>query len=133
MNASLTTSPSNSGGFTLVEMLMALLIMTVGLLGLLQSVNVAYQQSLRNRVRDEAVLVAEGQMNDWRRVPFQEISSDSFSVEKTVAGVPTRFAVRREVQEMGNSAKNTKRLKVAVQWSVRGETTSHEIYTMRNR
>ena len=59
MSAPPTISPSGSAGFTLVEMLMAMLVMAVGLLGLLQSVNLAYQQGTKNRLRSEAVQLAE--------------------------------------------------------------------------
>ena len=60
------TSRKDSGGFTLVEMMMAMLVLTVGLLGLLQSIQVAWQHNARNRLREEAVLLAEERMNDFR-------------------------------------------------------------------
>ena len=136
MTATPLTSHSNSAGFTLVEMLMAMLIMTVGLLGLLQSVNVAYQQSLRDRVRNEAVLLAEEQMHDWRRLAFGDISGNEKTVVKLVGGVPTLFTVTRSVEEAGAGPslfKPTKKLTVAVQWQIKREASSHEIYTLKNR
>lgn len=129
MTAIPTTSRS-SEGFTLVEMLMAMLIMTVGLLGLLQSVSVAYQQGLRDRVRQEAVQVAEARMHDWRRMGFDAITANGrTTVERLMSGVPRLFEVEWEQKGMGNS----KRLMVAVAWSIKGETFSHEIYTVATK
>jgi len=136
MAASLITSPKSSGGFTLVEMLMAMLVMTVGLLGLLQSVQMAYQHSLRNRVREGAVHLAEERMHDWRRTPFTDIKTPSPKderVEKRLGGAGVIYTVTKEVAEMGSSSpfKPAKKLTVGVTWTVKGEPARHEIYTMR--
>jgi len=56
----------NSGGFTLVEVIMAVLILLVGMLGLLQAVNLAMEVNLRNQVREEAVYVGERVMTELR-------------------------------------------------------------------
>ncbi|MDD5105309.1 MAG: prepilin-type cleavage/methylation domain-containing protein [Desulfuromonadaceae bacterium] len=49
-------------GFTLIEFCVAILIMMVGLLGLLQVVNVATDNNLGNMLRNEAVTIADNQM-----------------------------------------------------------------------
>ena len=133
-----TTSQPNSGGFTLVEMLMAMLVMTVGLLGLLQSVQMAYEHSLRNRVREEAVHLAEERMHDWRRMAFKAITATipkEEPVTKLLGGAPRSYTVTRGVAGMGGSAlsKPAKKLTVGVTWTVKGEAASHTIYTMRLR
>lgn len=135
MTAALVTLQKNSNGFTLVEMLMAMLVMTVGLLGLLQSVQLAYRQSLLDRVRDEAVLLAEEKMHDWRRESYQNISSSLKSeiVERTIGGGKRSFEVLKQGEEMGSGAGRSKRLKLAVTWSMRGDTQRHEIYTLKTR
>lgn len=135
MTANRATSPSNSCGFTLVEMLMAMLVMTVGLLGLLQCVVVAYQHGTKTRLRTEAVLVAEKWMHEWTRQPFDNISTgiDLSDVEnKQVDSVPWSCEVTRKA-ELAGSTTTTLKLTVRVRWSSRGETASHEIYTLRTR
>jgi len=131
-----TTSRRNSGGFTLVEMLMAMLVMTVGLLGLLQSVQMAYQHSLRNRVREEAVHLAEERMHDWRRMAFASITATSPKKEpvtKLLGGAPRSYTVTRGVDDMGSGTNPAKKLTVGVAWTVKEEAASHAIYTMRLR
>ena len=123
------TSLSNSAGFTLVEMVMAMLIMTVGLLGLLQSVNVAYEHNARNRLRDEAVLLGEEQMNQWMR-GYDAITTNSLAtVTRSVTGVAKDFSVSRHFDAYGNS----KKLTVAVGWKFQSFSTVQVIYTMVSR
>lgn len=115
---------------------MAMLVMTVGLLGLLQSVQMAYQHSLRNRVREEAVLLAEERMHDWRRMAFADIKTPSPKeerVEKRLGGAPVTYTVTREMVDMGSSTNPAKKLTVGVAWTVKGEAAGHAIYTMRLR
>jgi len=117
-------------GFTLVEVLMALLIMTVGLLGLLQSVNVAYEHNTRNRLRDEALLVGEQQMNKFRIMTANSNVNYSSTgvIDRVIAGMPKKFSVTRENLIMGG----TRRLKVRVSWSFKNVSTSHALYTLKN-
>lgn len=120
----------------MVEMLMAMLVMTVGLLGLLQSVQMAYQHSLRNRVREGAVHLAEERMHDWRRMKFDGISATVPKKETAIrlfGGATRSYTITRGVAEMGSSSlsKPAKKLTVGVTWTVKGEPAAHEIFTMR--
>jgi type IV pilus assembly protein PilV len=130
MLATTPTSSSDDEGFTLVELMMAMLIMTVGLLGLLQSMNVAYEHSVRNRLREEALLLGEEQMGVLRRMslsgdtPYRNISS----AVKIVAGGAKKFTITRESQPM----RTTRRLKVTVGWNFKNLSTSHSIYSLIN-
>ena len=114
---------------------MAMLVMAVGLLGLLQSVIVAYQHDMKNRFRAEATLVAEKRMHEWTRQPFVNISTvnDLVDVDNhQVGGTPWSCTVTRKAQLAGSTT-GSKKLTVVVTWTERGETTSHEICTLRTR
>jgi type IV pilus assembly protein PilV len=115
-------------------MMMAMLVMTVGLLGLLQSINVAYEHNLRNKLREEALLVGEQQMILLRRkMDASETNKNSLyqnvtTVVRGIAGVNKKFIVTLESQPMSS----TQRLKVAVAWSFKNVSTTHVIYTLKN-
>lgn len=114
---------------------MAMLVATVGLLGLLQSVTVAYQHAVKTRCRSEAVQVAEERMHALSGLPFAGIigRTDTTSVEtRMVGGVPWTYTVTSRVQPAGSTAAAVK-LTVAITWNARGEAASHEIYTLRTR
>jgi type IV pilus assembly protein PilV len=125
----LTASLSSSKGFTLVEVLMAMLIMTVGLLGLLQSVNVAYEHNVRNRLREEAVLIGEEKMNDFRLYPSLYAAFNPITtVDRAIGGMRKKFTVTKDCQPIGG---NSNQLRVSVRWAFKNATTAHEIYTIK--
>jgi type IV pilus assembly protein PilV len=120
----------------LIEVLMAMLVLTVGLLGLLQSLQLGYRQNLRDRVRNEAVQVAEEQMHDLHRVTFNEIVGFEKDILKKVGGRDMPFQVAGVVSDIGSTgstARPAKKLRVTVSWTVHGERFSHEIFTVRTR
>jgi len=55
--------------------MVAIVIMMVGMLGLLQSINIAMEYNLKNHLRDEAVYVGEKYMNIQRGKPFELLST----------------------------------------------------------
>lgn len=110
---------------------MAMLVLTVGLLGLLQSLQLGYRQNLRDRMRNEAVQLAEEQMHDRRRKPFNEIEDFNTEIRKKVGGRDVPFEVAGVVENIGATA--AKKLRMTVSWTVHGERFSHEIFTLRTR
>lgn len=119
------TSPLNSFGFTLIELLMAMLIMTVGLLGLLQSVNVAYEHSFRTRLREEAVLLADEQMNSLRS---NAVFKPQSVATRVIGGLNTKFVVNKQSELI---AGDSNKLTVSVRWAFKNITTKHEIYAIK--
>ena len=125
-------------GFTLIEVMIALLIMAVGLLGLLQSVNVAYQHNSRNKLRNESILVAQEQMNRLRQKPFDAISSTSVrTLTRCVAGGTCSFTVTLNAVALESGSAfataDAKRLEVKVAWTTRGERYEHDLYSVVGR
>ncbi|GFO55180.1 pilus assembly protein PilV [Geomonas sp. Red276] len=108
---------------------MAILILTVGLLGLLQSIVVAFQHNTRNRLREEAMMVAEEQMNTIK-------ASSGFSsmtvARKSVNGVGHPFTVLRDQTPM-NGTSDDYRLTVTVTWGFHNVSSSHQIYSFQKR
>jgi len=63
---------SSNRGFTLVEMLIAMVIILVALLGLVQAALLSIDNNLKNLLRDEAVRLAEEQMNVFKSLPIND-------------------------------------------------------------
>lgn len=125
MPASLQKLFPGRRGFTLIEVLMALLILTVGLLGLLQSVNIAYEHNLRKKMRDEAVVIAEEQLNLMRLNP---VLNSFTTANNAISGAVKPFRVSRISERIGGSSR---KLTVTVRWSFKNLTSVHEIYTIK--
>jgi prepilin-type N-terminal cleavage/methylation domain-containing protein len=69
----------SDSGFTLVEVMIALVISLLIFLALMQTALIGIDSNMRNVVRDEAVKIAEMRMNEMRNSPFVSVISDGAS------------------------------------------------------
>ena len=120
---------SNKRGFTLVELMVAILIMTVGLLALLQTVNLALYHNLSNQLRNEAALVADEQMALEMSKPFASIatSTTATAVSRNNSNGTTLYTVTKTGTSVSTS---TKSVLVAVQWKFKGQNFTHSVTSM---
>jgi len=121
----------NSSGFTLVEVIMAVLILLVGMLGLLQAVNLAMEVNLRNQVREEAVYVGERVMSELRGRGFDSISASyiTYSTPSKIRGVARKYGVQKSsvVLATEGGLPATKQLEVVVTWNYKGVTYQNRV------
>ncbi len=122
---------SKNKGFTLIELLVAMVIMIVGLLGLLQAVNVAVSHNLTNQLRDEAVMVAEQQMNAEKSLSFDMIIDGITNavIQRNVRNYIENYSVNQTVTTMGN----TKTINVVVTWQHKGNSYQHMVSTLKSK
>ncbi len=125
------TSASNNRGFTLIEMMTAILILTVGLLGLLQAVNIAIEHNLKNRLRDTGVMIGERQINGLIKMPFDDAITNRYTTVTAVSGaIHKPYRVERTKE---NITSDSKRYRVNVQWTFKNVTTNHEVIAVDSR
>lgn len=115
----MTTSNKNNGGFTLIEVLVAIVILMVAMLGLLQSIEIAMEYNLKNQIRDEAVYVGEKYMNEFRGRGYSAITGNysTLTVTSKIRGGKHNLSVDRSWSDLGA---NTKRLQILVKWKYKG-------------
>ena len=65
---------SIKNGFTLLELLVAMLILMIGLLGMLNAINLAIAAGVRNEMRNQAVAIGEEKMAQKKGLPYDAIS-----------------------------------------------------------
>ena len=122
----------------------AVLITLVGLMALLKAVEVAMQTNLRNQMRDEAVQVAEVQMNHWRAMSFASIStctntgSCSAGMHKYgTAVIPSNLrggaGKSYNVSRFTTAASDGSAvdLGIRVTWAFKNVSTAHEVHSVR--
>ena len=144
--AAVRMSIHNDEGFTLVEVMVAIGIMLVGLLGLLAAINVATEQNLKTAARNEAMQIAEDYMNQFRANPFTNISSQANAlaytfpaaynyvptqVKSRLRGVTKNYTVLRTASALPNS--NSALLTVSVRWAFKNVSTSQGLQTVRSQ
>jgi prepilin-type N-terminal cleavage/methylation domain-containing protein len=146
----------NKTGFTLVEVMIALVITLLVFLALMQTALVGIDSNMRNVVRDEAVKIAEMRMNEMRNIPFVSVVSDSGSLTGydcptgfSSTGVPVErnlrniqgfdFCTNLVCQELGGDGDcatddaNNKQVNITIGWKWKGENYTHRITTIRKR
>jgi type IV pilus assembly protein PilV len=124
---------SNRSGFTLIEVLVAMVITLVGLLGLLQSINIAMEHNVRNHLREEATKVGERVMNDFRSLPFDRLTATNshMTVLSKMQGFSKSFDVSHTATGVGGST-DSRELEVIVTWSYRNTPTQHRVKSIRS-
>lgn len=105
----------NNGGMTLVEVLVALAIVFIVFMGLSGAGLIVLNENIKNSQRDEAVSVAEGEIQDVRNLPFDNVVtlSPPGHVYHRIRGLTTDYTVNRTVTNL--DAEN-KQVTVGVGW-----------------
>jgi len=122
----------NRKGFTLIEFLVAIVILMVGLLGLLQSINLALFTNLENILRTEAVMLADDRMMAQRSKTFTAISTTSRSanVPRDIRGIFKSYTVQTVgsvVTTTDSGAPRSKQVDINVSWKIKTKRFTHSV------
>lgn len=121
---SVRTALSNKRGFTLIEVMVAMGIMLVGLLGLLATADLAMDVNTRDHLRDEAVRVGEQAMNSAKNLGYDNVVSGNQVISSSsVRGISKNYNVTRTVEALPNS----KHISIVVNWSYKGQQYYHGV------
>lgn len=114
---------NSENGFTLIEFLVSIVILMIGMLGLLQAVNLAYSHNLQNQLRNEAVMVGDARMAAEIARGYNNLSTSTStaSVTRSINNGSKTFTVTRT----GSSFANSKQLNIEVHWNYKGTDYSH--------
>ena len=128
------TVHSDNSGFTLIELLAAMVIMLVGLLGLLQTVNVALLHNMSNQLRNDAILVADEHMSLEMTKPFDLISTVPpnpgpyvKNVVRKIYNADKSYTVTRSGASVTS---NTKSVSIVVSWTYKGQSYTQNISSL---
>jgi type IV pilus assembly protein PilV len=136
-----TPASCNNKGFTLLEVLVAVVILTVGLLGLMQTVNYALNHNLTAQLRQEATLVADQVMSMEKARPYDDITAPDFdedivdfnalptevtnsTVNRLVNGANRMFTI---VQTVRSPTPQSKNIEITVSWIHKQTTYTHSL------
>jgi type IV pilus assembly protein PilV len=124
---------NKEAGFTLVEFSIATFIMMVGLLGLLQGVNIAIEHNLGTLLRNEAVSVADEQLVEAKNAAaitsggptsgFDNLVASTYPVSRKINSINYTYVINRLVT--AKSVKS-KEVQINVTWTYRKKTFNHQ-------
>jgi type IV pilus assembly protein PilV len=103
--------------------MVAIVIMMVGMLGLLQAINIATEYNLKNHLRDEAVYVGEKYMNMQRGKSF-DLLSTTYGTRYEPSRIRSsnrQYSVDMTTADLSTDAVTpTKQIQVMVKWTYKG-------------
>lgn len=124
-----TAKRSSKAGFTLVEALIALLVLTIGMLAIFEGLVLYAHMNLVNLCRDEAVRIAEEKMNYLRNLNEPQGEGNE-TVTRKIKNFSRNFIVSWKVD--GISSKSYT-LKVKVSWRVARKEYQHSVVSIASR
>jgi type IV pilus assembly protein PilV len=115
---------SDNHGFTLVEFLVAIVIMMVGLLGLLQAVNLGLVENMSSQLRAEGVATADWYLAREMSKTFDLVSTSTSTstVNRPILNGFKLYSVART----GTSYSKSKVVNFRVSWQYKRARYSHE-------
>lgn len=124
-----TVAICNRQGFTLVEFLVAIVILMVGLLGLLQTVNYAIVHNMTNQLRQTALLVADERMQTEMAKGFGNIpiSTANETAQRVVSGAQYTYTV---VVTNTQTTAQTISIDIRVSWNYKGQAYQHALASL---
>ena len=128
----------NNGGMTLIEVLVALAIVFIVFLGMSSAGLVVLDQNIKNSQQDEAVGVAEMEMQQVRNTPFATIANDNHIVYRQIRGLNVGYTVARTVANPNGATPatdpNNRRVTINVTWdrivNNQTKTYNHTVITI---
>lgn len=122
-------------GFTLLEVMIALIILMVGMMALLSAATNAIGLNLDNLLRDEAVQLADSKMRQVKgnkaatsaAIPFQNMSVTTVRMSRLRSkSLPYTITLSSSL-----AGENSSLLHVLVSWNYKGITKQHEFSTLK--
>jgi hypothetical protein len=117
---------------TLVEVLVALAITFIIFLGLSDAGLVVLNENIKNSIRDEAVSVAEADVQAVRNIPFASLPTADNTVTFTppprmIRGLNATYSVTRSIRYLDPE---NRELTVNVDWTRQQKSYNHRVITI---
>ena len=126
---------NNYNGFTLIEFLVAIVILMVGLLGLLQSINIAMEKSVETIFRNEATVLANERVVQCSNLGFNDIVFDKWTtMQRAPRGAFKNYSVQTKTTFLTNPPSSrlqgqpaSTQIDVNVTWKVKKNSYTHSV------
>lgn len=130
--SAVTDNRVNNKGVSLVEVMIALVILLIVFMGLLQTSMLSIDQNLRNLIRDEALRLASEEMNEAKSIPFDTLATAlAVDVPRSLRSLTQTYTITRTVTAMGTT---DKQITINVTYTYRGDTQSYNLVSLvRNK
>ncbi|MDP3259074.1 MAG: prepilin-type N-terminal cleavage/methylation domain-containing protein [Thermodesulfovibrionales bacterium] len=119
------------GGFTLVEVLISMVVLLLVSLALMQTALVSIDSNMINVLRDEAVGIAEEEMNEARGVSFSLLGNSAGPpVQRNIRNINFSYTATRTVTNIGAESRQ---VVITITWNWKGNPYTHSIASIVRR
>jgi prepilin-type N-terminal cleavage/methylation domain-containing protein len=130
-------------GVTLVEVMISLVIFLIVFMGLMQTALLSIDGNVRNVQRDEAITIANGELDDLKNLPFDTLATGTNcrTVSRDFRNISKQFNLCDIITDL-DAGVNTRSIQVVIGWNHKNETAAqsptnrefqHSITTVRRR
>ncbi|OCC14308.1 hypothetical protein DBT_2297 [Dissulfuribacter thermophilus] len=119
---------NSTGGFTLVEALIAILILSIMLLGLIPAFIRAYNINYELASRDTAIDIAQEVLEQARSSGYSSVTSGIQTIYRRIKKTTIPYTVNTTVTDLFDG--DLKNVKVVVYWTIKGEQKSYSLTTV---
>lgn len=113
----LTVYRRNNRGFTLVEVLVAVVFLTISMLAVLHALGLSVEHNMKNIIMDEAVRISEQRMNELRNTPITSLVNSTPSTQLTISRNFRNTVINYSVDWIIESlSADSRTIQVLVQW-----------------
>ena len=117
MGVTVETVNQKNRGFTLIEVLVAIVILFISMMAVLHALGLSVEHNMKNIIMDEAVRISEQRMNELRNEPIASLASSTTLTQLTIVrgirNTSIAFTVNWIVESL---SADSRAIQVLVQW-----------------
>jgi prepilin-type N-terminal cleavage/methylation domain-containing protein len=131
---------SNDRGLTLIELMVAMVVLLFVSLALMQTALLSIDANMRNVIRDEAVRVADAKMDELRNTAFGNLPAGMNLIPnynavsaRTLRNLDMDYVINTTIENLDGTdlTASTKKVDVDVYWNWKGEGYSMGVSSIR--
>jgi prepilin-type N-terminal cleavage/methylation domain-containing protein len=119
--------------FTLIELMVALAIISISIAALMETSVVVMRNNLRNEIRNKAIAILSNHVDNLSNQSYDAINPGVFSISdnKTIRNFTESFAISDNITK--DSSTNGKYITSKISWIYSGKTYDYTINTVVNK
>jgi len=113
-------------GFTLIEVLVAIVILFISMMAVLHALGLSVEHNMKNIIMDEAVRLSEQKMNELRNMPITTLASSIPSAELPISRTFRNITIDYNVNWIvENLSADSRAIQVLIQWNWKNINHQH--------